>query len=309
MRAASLTTLPAADSPSPRQLRQARLLVLAAALLWSTGGIFVKAPVFDSWTDAERGAMLAFWRALFAGTLLIPFVRAPRFRVGFVPMVISFAIMNVAYLSAMSLTTAANAIWLQSTGPLWVVVLTALLYRQRIARADLIALVFGMTGVATILALESAGQNFSGITLGLISGAAYAGVVLTMQSVSRENSAWIVVLNQLFAALVLFPWVLLQGSLPDLNQLLVLAAFGFIQIGLPYILFARGLKTIASTEASLIALLEPVLLPVWVFLLWNERAAWWTVLGGVFILLGLAFRYSAPGIQVAAARLRANRQS
>jgi drug/metabolite transporter, DME family len=74
-------------------------------------------------------------------------------------------------------------------------------------------------------------------------------------------------------------------------QLVVLAAFGLFQMGLPYLLFARGLRSVSSQEASLISLLEPVLVPVWVYLAWGDKPAWWTLGGGGLILTGLAIRY------------------
>ena len=97
-----------------------RWWIVLAALMWSSSGLFAKSPVFEAWPADERGILLAFWRALFAGLLLVPFVRGARWDVRLVPLSLTFATMNVSYLSAMTLTTAANAIWLQSTAPWWV---------------------------------------------------------------------------------------------------------------------------------------------------------------------------------------------
>jgi drug/metabolite transporter (DMT)-like permease len=81
---------------------------------------------------------------------------------------------------------------------------------------------------------------------------------------------------------------------PDAGQLAVLAAFGIFQMGLPYVLFARGLRAVTSQEATGIGLLEPILLPVWVYLVWNEVPAGSTLAGGSLILAGLALRYAIP---------------
>src|SRR5262245_497211 len=97
-----------------------RLCVVAAAVLWSSSGLFAKAPIFDDWPIESRGVLLAFWRATFAGLLLIPAVRRPKWDRKLIPLCIAFTAMNVTYLSAMTETTAANAIWLQSTAPWWV---------------------------------------------------------------------------------------------------------------------------------------------------------------------------------------------
>jgi drug/metabolite transporter (DMT)-like permease len=136
------------------------------------------------------------------------------------------------------------------------------------------------------------GQARAGIACGLAAGICYAGVVLSLRHLRDENGAWLVALNQLTSAAVLFPYVLYKGIWPSPGQLAVLAAFGFCQMGLPYLLFARGLRSVTSQEASLIVLLEPVLVPVWAYLAWGETPAWWTLAGGGLILAGLIARYS-----------------
>ena len=107
-----------------------RACIVLAALLWSTNGLFVKSHVFDDWSQDVRGTLLAFWRAFFAGMLLLPAVRRLRCDWRLVPMALAFTAMNVTFLQSMTLTTAANAIWLQSTAPLWVFFFSLTLYRD-----------------------------------------------------------------------------------------------------------------------------------------------------------------------------------
>ncbi len=268
-----------------------RLLVLAAALMWSTSGLFAKAPIFEAWPDAQRGPLLAFWRALFAGLLLMPAVRRPRWQIGLVPMVLAFAGMNVTYMTAMSLTTAANAIWLQSTAPLWIFVIGALLLREPFARQEAVPLIFGACGVGVILAFELRGQATVGNLCGLAAGICYAWVVLSIRRLRDQNGPWLVALNHLVAAAVLAPYMIVIMRWPSAAQLLVLSAFGLFQMGLPYVLFARGLRYISPLEAATIALIEPVVTPLWVYLAWGEQPAWWTLCGGGLILTGLVLRY------------------
>jgi drug/metabolite transporter (DMT)-like permease len=269
-----------------------RLWVVAAALLWSSSGVFAKAPVFSDWPREVRGPMLAFWRALFAAVVLLPAVRRPRWRGGLVPLVFCFAAMNVVYLSAMTLTTAANAIWLQSTCPWWVFVMTVLVLRRPVARRDLVPLACGMLGVGTIVAFESFGQAPTGVLLGLASGIAYGGVVICLWQLSGEDSAWLVALCQVVSALVLLPWICGLGRGPSSGQLLVLAGFGVFQMALPYLFLIRALRSIGGQEAAAIGLIEPTVMPVWVYLAWGEKPAWWTIAGAGMILLGLVMRYA-----------------
>lgn len=278
----------------------ARLAVVAAALLWSLSGLFAKATIFEDWPPQQRGLLLAFWRALFGGLVLLPTVRAARWRPTLVPMSLTFAVMNIAYLSAVVYTTAANAIWLQMTAPAWVMLIGVFVLKERPSRVEQLQLALGLAGVGVILFSLNEGTgdleyNGLGIALALLSGLTYAGVVTFLRLLRDENAAWLVSLNLLVTAAVLLPYVVyvagVDGRYPSLMQLGVLVAFGVLQIGLPYLLFAYGLKRLASQEAAGLALLEPILMPLWVLLAWGEEPANATIVGAALILAGLLVRY------------------
>ena len=256
--------------------------------------MFARAPIFDDWPETHRGIMFAFWRAAFAALVLLPTVRRPRFRPMLVPLGLCFTLMNVTYLSAVILTTPANAIWLQAASPWWVFLFSVVVFREPIVRRDLIPLAFGMAGVGTILACEllaHPGQNLTGIACGVASGITYGGVVFFMGKLNTENASWIVALNHSIAAAAMFPWVVYLGLWPSLPQLVVLAAFGILQMAVPYLLLIRGLRSIRAQEAVSIGLIEPVLMPLWTFLIWGVTVDWWTGVGGTLILIGLLYRY------------------
>ncbi len=279
-----------------------RWCILAAAVLWSTSGLFTKAPLFDDWPIEHRGMLLAFWRALFAGLSILPLVRRPSWDWRIVPLVGCFAGMSLSYMTAATLNTASNAIWLQSTAPLWVFLYGLVLFRGqgRTARGDVSTLAFCAAGLGVILFFEftqgsgvaSPGESRWGIGFGLTAGACYGAVVMFLRRLGGLDAVWLVALAQLGTAAVLAPWALSVGHWPNGVQLATLAAFGALQIALPYLLFTRGLRSVPSQEASLIALLEPVLVPAWVlFALGNHETRWWTLAGGALILAGLAWRY------------------
>jgi drug/metabolite transporter (DMT)-like permease len=288
-----------------------RLCIVAAALLWSTSGLFTKAPLFDDWPLEQRAVLLAFWRALFAGLSILPLVRRPSWDWRIAPLVACFACMSLSYMAAVTLNTAGNAIWLQSTAPLWVLLYTLILCRrqridgqsiraQDIERRDLSTLAFAAAGLGLILIFElsrgsgsgSLDQSRWGVMFGLTAGACYGAVVMFLSALRRLDATWLVALAQLGTAAVLAPWALSLGREPNLWQMVTLAAFGALQIALPYLLFARGLRSVPSQEASLIGLLEPLLVPAWVlFVLGNDETRWWTAAGGGLILAGLASRY------------------
>ena len=287
-----MSPTPSSAGPRPRDKLVGRLWVLSAAVLWSSSGLFVKSPLFADWPDDARGPLLAFWRAVFAALVMAPLIRRPRWRRDLVPLTLSFTAMNVLYLTSMTLTTAANAIWLQYTAPLWVFLIGAFVLGGPVVRRDLLPMGFGLAGVSLILAFEVRGQAQVGVFCGLASGLAFGSIVLFMRRLAAENPAWLVAVNHVVAALALLPWVVYCGIWPTPWQLVVLAAFGALQMAVPYLMLIRGLRSISGQEAAAIGLVEPVLLPVWVLLAWAEQPAWWTVGGSSLILCGLAWRYA-----------------
>ena len=297
-------SLPDASTAAHPSLPTARLLALAAAILWSTSGLFAKAPYFEGWP----GPLLAFWRASFACCVLLPLVRQPRWSWRLIPAVTTFALMNYTYLTAMAKGSAANAIWLQYTAPAWALIAGVLFLRERAVGRDWLLLACVLAGIAVIVGCESYfghqsdPASLEAVFYGLAAGVFYAGVVLSLRQLRDMESAWVVSLNHLVTAVVLSPFLFdWSGGTPALNeywpsgkQWLLLAGFGIVQMGLPYVLFARSVKSIPAHEASGIGLVEPILVPLWVWLVWHAAPAWWTLAGGGLIFAGLLLRYVGP---------------
>jgi drug/metabolite transporter (DMT)-like permease len=285
---AELNTTTTAAPAAWRREMVGKLSILLAALLWSASGFFAAHPAFDAWPSESRGLLLAFWRALFAGLLVLPLARRPRWDAKLAPMALAFAGLCVSFLSAMTLTTAANAIWLQNTGPAWVLLFSVFVLRRPARRDDLILVGCGTLGVALILYHELQGQQIVGVLLGLSSGAFYALTILFLRALRDQQAAWLTALNMLATAALLLPAVLVQGVRPSGEQLAILAVFGLFQFGIPYILFAHGLRFVSGPQAAGLALLEPICTPLWVYLAWGQTTRWWTLAGAAFILTGLA---------------------
>ena len=283
-----------------------RWLVLAAALLWSTSGFFAKAVVFKGVDSAGvalwPGPLLAFWRAIFASLVLVPMVRRPAWSWWLVPMTLCFAAMNWTFLTAMEAGTAAMAIWLQATAPMWVLLIGVFLFREKFVRRDVVLITLGLAGVLVILVFELRGGNSWAVFNGLASGVLYAWVVIFLRQLRAMDTAWLIALNHLVTALLLSPYFFLSQQLPSGQQWIYLAAFGILQMGIPYVLFSRGLRWLTGHEASGIGLIEPVLVPIWVYIVWGEPVTWPIVVGGALIFTGLLLRFagsSRPPAQTA----------
>ncbi len=274
-----------------------RLLIALAAVLWSTSGFFAKAPWFEPWPEEVRGLMLAFWRSFFACLILVPLIRRPKWQWQLLPMVTCFAIMVWSFMSAMVYGPAANAIWLQYLSPAWVLIAGVVLLKERVTPADVRMIGFCLAGVLLILSMEmSQGGSIYATSMGILSGVSFAGVVVCLRSMRDADPAWLITLNHGATALLLAPWVCQYDSTIAWGGYVALGFFGIFQMSVPYILFARGLRSTTSPEASVLALIEPILVPIWVYIAWHHHASyeaprWWTWAGAGLILVGLVSRY------------------
>jgi drug/metabolite transporter (DMT)-like permease len=213
-------------------------------------------------------------------------------------MTLLFAAMNYTYLTAIQKGSAANAIWLQCTAPVWVLLVGVFVFRERAVLRDWLLIGFVAAGVSFILYFESRGLAPEAAVWGLSSGLFYAGVVLCLRQLRDLDPIWLAALNHLVTAIVLAPFAYQSSFFPAGIQWLLLAAFGVLQMGLPYVLFARGLQRITGHEATGIGMIEPLLMPTWVYLAWGDRPAWWTFVGAGLIFAGLVIRYWGPSKEV-----------
>ncbi len=276
-----------------------RLCILTAAVLWSLGGPLAKA-------IALPGPTMACLRVLFAALVLVPLLRrrSVSYRPAMLGMVACFATMNVCYVTAITLTSAANAIFLQYTAPAWMFLASVLWLREPVDRKSLVSLCAAMAGILAIV-VGGWERDALGIALALAAGATYGGVAVFLRVLRGENPVWLTVLNHAAGGLVLLPVILAVPAWSPLElsagQFAALALFGAVQMAIPYVLFSRGLSVVSAQEAGVIALVEPVLNPVLTYLVVGEMPSGTTVLGGVIILAAILWRY-VPGPTALSAR-------
>lgn len=268
---------------------------MLAAVLWSTSALFVKSPAFLEWPAESRGLTLAFWRAVFASLLLAVCVRRIRWDKRLWLSGLTFAVMNVTYLSAMVYVEASLTIWLQYTAPFWVLAGGWVLLRERPPRSQLPSWIVLGIGVCVVLTTCDWTGSPLGIAFGLMSGVCFAGVVLLLRWMRDLDSAWVILVNHLVTALLLAPVVAWMGIWPTASQCGLLAMFGMLQMGLPYVLFAVAIRSVPSAQASALLLLEPLLLPIWVWLAYRHLPDYQsphvgTLIGGGLIVVGLVMQ-------------------
>lgn len=285
----------------------ARLEVLAAAALFSSGGAAIKAVHLAGWQVAcFRSAVAAV--ALF---LLLPQVRRrPNPRVLGVGM--AYAVTLVLFVLANKLTTSASAIYLQSTAPLYVLLLSPWLLHERIRPRDVVFMAVLAAGLGLFFVgfdpvSATAPNPRLGNVLAVVSGVTWALTIMGLRDLGREGESWGAAgafWGNVFAALACLPMALPVASSRPADWLLI-GYLGVFQIALAYYFLLRGLERVRAFEASLLLLLEPVLNPIWAWLVHGERPGTWSIAGALVILLAtLAKSFldvrSVPDVPIAA---------
>jgi len=263
------------------------LYVLLAALLWSTGGLFIK------WTTLA-GLELSFWRSLFAIFTVAFFTRREGFGINKLTAVASFlyAVLLILFVLATKTTTAANAIFLQYTAPVYLLILEPIVYKEKFRSRDLITVLVCLSGMAMFFVGQLRPQDVTGNLMALASGLCFALYFLLLRHPrAREvNRASSVIYGNTLAVIMTAPWGLATLTSITGHDVVGVAYLGIVQLGISYTLFTSGMaRGVRSLDAGIICYVEPVLNPVWVFLLLGEKPSTWALLGGSIIIIAVIY--------------------
>jgi drug/metabolite transporter (DMT)-like permease len=273
-------------------------LVAAASVLWSTAGLFVR--LVDAGGQLDVWAILA-WRSLFAATSLFLVVGFQHGRrslqairaigwPGFAAVPVS-AISMFSYVAALKLTTVANVLTIYATVPFVAAGLAFLWMGERVQRRVLLASAVALIGIVIMAGSATRPRDIAGNALAFLMTLSF-GAVLVMAR--RYPSLGMAPINALGAALcAAVCWPLMPAGIPSLYQLIVLALFGITNTALAYLLFLTGGRHIPSSEAGLIAMLDVVLGPFWVWLVFTEQPGRAAIIGGGLVLASVLWYLSA----------------
>ncbi|XXX78302.1 DMT family transporter [Sorangium sp. So ce134] len=263
---------------------RSRLLILAAALLWSTGGAAIKLSSLNAWQVACGRSLIA---ALVLGLAMPGARRMPSWRS--FGAAAAYAVTMVLFVQSTKLTTAANAIFLQSTAPLYVLLLSPWLLRERPSRGEKLAVPIFVLGLGLFFLDQLSAGQLLGNALALLCGLAFALAIIGLRAAQDDNPV-VLVWGNVLAGLGTLPLSLGSATRPGALDVGLLVFLGAVQIGLSYALFGRGMRHTPAVEASLLVLIEPVLNPVWALLFVGERPGFWSMVGGAVILGATAWR-------------------
>jgi drug/metabolite transporter (DMT)-like permease len=276
--------MPHLDAKSHVATRILPLLALVAcAFLWSTGGLLIKSVSLSPVATAGS-------RSLIAAMFLVAIVRGrPDFRggLGFWAAAAANATTMLLFVVATRLTTAANAVLLQYTAPVWVVLLGWILYREKVLRIDLAVVGIVMAGMALFfaesLSLNAGPQATLGDMLAVVSGITFGMQALLIRRQRKGSPVSVILAGNLLVFLLTLPSLI--GETFRWSDLLPLMLLGVFQIGVAYLLFSYAVKHLTALELILVPILEPLLNPLWVFLVRGEAPSTSAIAGGGVILV------------------------
>lgn len=261
---------------NPSRIR-AIIYLICAALLWSTGGFFIK---WVEWNPmAIAGARSAVGAVLIGIVLRKKDLSWSREQIlcalAYAATVISFVIAN-------KMTTAANVILLQYTAPIYVALFSFAFLKERVTALDWITTVVVFGGMVLFFMDDFDTRGLLGNILAILSGMTYAAMAMLMRRQKDGSPLSSVFLGNIITALIGFPFMF--RSMPSAAGFLGITLLGTVQLGLPYILYSTAIKSVSALEAVLIPVIEPITNPIWVFLMLGEVPGKGAIAGGIIVL-------------------------
>lgn len=269
--------------------RRGLLLAAGAALLWSVGGVGIKAV-------AEPPLTVACYRSAVAAIALALVFRPLRWQptLSFALAVVSYAGCLITFVVATKWTTAANAIFLQYSGVIWVLVLSPMVLGEPLRGRDVAAVVMAFAGMALFFAGRLELNARAGDGVAVLSGLCFAAVILSLRRQRDFGAEAAVVYGNLLVTFALLPFVV-GRAVPEGRSAAILLALGVFQLALPYVFVVYALRLVTATQAALVGMLEPVANPIWVFLVLGEQPTPLAIAGGAVVLAAVAWRTLGAG--------------
>lgn len=258
------------------------LFVVLAAILFSTGGLFIKLSTLNAYE-------LSFGRSLIAAIIVALLTRREGYGINRITLLASllYAALLILFVVAAKLTTVANAIFLQYTAPIYVLILEPIFYGEKKRRSDLFVVGFCILGMSLFFVGKLRPEDIMGNIAALGSGICFALFLLLLRHPeAREvNRASPVIYGNLLLALATSYSFFSRTEMISTRDFLIILYLGVFQIGLAYAFFTLGIaRGVRSLDAGIVAYIEPVLNPVWVFVFLGERPTKWSIIGGSIII-------------------------
>jgi drug/metabolite transporter (DMT)-like permease len=253
------------------------LLLIITAVLWSLGGVLIKS---IEWTPLAISGGRSAIAVIVLGTLFPSLWRKISWKS--VPGALAYMTTVTLFVLATKLTTAANAIFLQYTAPIYIALLGPWLLGERATRLDWILISVGLAGILVFFFDQLTLSGILGVILALASGVSYAAMAIALRRERDGSPEAVVLLGNILTAIVALPALLPIDNLG--RNLPWLLALGIVQLTIPYLTYSAAIRHVRALDASIISFIEPILNPIWVLLVTHEPASIWTLVGGAIVL-------------------------
>ena len=263
---------------------KAIILLICTAILWSKGGFL---STFIYWHPVA----IAGGRSIIAALIMWAYVKKPKFTWSNIQIMgaVAYALTVILFVIANKLTTAANSILLQYTGPIYVALFSYWFLKEKITAIDWITILTVILGMTLFFIEKLSPDGILGNFIAILAGIAFAGLALCLRKQKDGSPLESLILGNILTGIIGLPFIIDSG-IPSQQSIIALLVLGIFQLGLPYILYSKAIKHVSALDAVLIPVLEPILNPLWVFLLLGESIGMWPMIGGAIIIVAITTR-------------------
>lgn len=262
---------------------KAILFLIITAILWSLGGLLIK-------SVNSNPLAIAGMRSGISAILILIATGRPKLNWSFAQIgaALSYTATVLLFVAANKNTTAANAILIQYTAPIYVALLSAWLLKEKVKLLDWFTIVIALGGMLLFFVDDINLDGILGNVFAALSGVAFGLFAVFMRMQKDGSPISSVLLGNIISAVIGVPFIF--RDMPNTKGWLCLVVLGVVQLGLPYILYSKAIKHVTALEASIIPIIEPILNPVWVFIFIGEKPGGWAFLGGLIVIAAITGR-------------------
>lgn len=262
---------------------RAIIYLVITAILWSLGGLLIK-------SVNSNPLAIAGVRSGISAILILIATGRPKLNWSFAQIgaALSYTATVMLFVVANKNTTAANAILIQYTAPIYVALLGAWLLKEKVKPLDVITIIIAIGGMVLFFVDDINMEGLLGNVFAALSGVSFALFAVFMRMQKDGSPIGSVMLGNILSAIIGIPFIF--QNMPDAKGWFALTVLGVVQLGLPYILYSKAIKHVTALEASLIPVIEPILNPVWVFLVIGEAPGKWAFIGGFIVIAAVTGR-------------------
>jgi len=263
---------------------KAIILLICTAILWSQGGFLIK---LIHWHPVA----IAGGRSIIAALIMWAYIKKPKFTWSNIQIMgaVAYALTVILFVIANKLTTAANTILLQYTGPIYVALFSYWFLKEKITAIDWITILVVIIGMTLFFIEKLSPDGILGNLAAILAGIAFGWLALCLRKQKDGSPLESLILGNILTGIIGLPFIIDSG-IPSQQSMIALLVLGIFQLGIPYILYSKAVKYVSALDAVLIPVLEPILNPLWVFLLLGESIGMWPMIGGAIIIVAITTR-------------------